>query len=363
MSRSTSHKSALYSPLTTLTPSPLSVTAPLTPPNFLLGTYYGNQGWSIESVKAMESWQGKKNTVVNLFTNWDSAPQTIDNLFKQQLPTLWTNGNIPLVTWEPQLAQNTPDNIEVLIAQGQFDAYITDWATQMKKFLSGTDGLYGNTDDRRAYLRLGHEMNGDWYAWSAAKGNNSTNDFVQMWRHVKEIFSIQGIESNHLQWMWSVNNTDVGGFRAESFYPGDAYVDWMAIDGYNWGTSQSWSSWESPTQVFGDMITRLRSVSQKPIAITEFGSSSQGGNKSNWTTSAFQYFSQQGIKMAVSFNQDKETDWAVFGGIKGNSTYSYKGKSYNAYSSYKTAAKTYGRVSQLNLSKIVTDLEFAGSFA
>lgn len=327
----------------------------------LLGTYYGNQGWAMDSVRALETWQGSKNAIVNLFTNWDNTPQTIDNLFKQQLPNIWNNQNIPMVTWEPQFSTlSTPDNIEVQIAQGNFDGYVKNWASRMKVFLGGTDGIYGNTDDRRAYLRLGHEMNGNWYAWSAAKGNNSPNDFVQMWRRVKDIFSGQGLDSNHLQWVWAVNNTDVGNFRAESFYPGHTYVDWMAIDGYNWGTSQTWSSWQSPAQVFGNMISRLKVLSNKPIAITEFSSSSVGGDKLTWMTQAFQYFSQQGIKMAVSFNQDKETDWAIFGGRNGDISYTYKNQTYKAYSSYKSAIKTYTYGSNIKLSKLITDSNFAG---
>ena len=30
----------------------------------------------------------------------------------------------------------------------------------------GADGALGTADDRRAYMRWGHEMNGGWYPWS-----------------------------------------------------------------------------------------------------------------------------------------------------------------------------------------------------
>jgi hypothetical protein len=33
-----------------------------------------------------------------------------------------------------------------------------------------------------------------------------------------------------------------------NLYPGDAYVDWMGVDGYNWGTSQVGSKWRAFTK-------------------------------------------------------------------------------------------------------------------
>jgi beta-mannanase len=323
------------------TVSATSADAPIKDP--LLGVYYGNQGWNMEQVQALESWQGKKNAVVEMFTSWTNDTTVINNLFNQQLPNIWNNKNVPLITWEPFTAPGSaPDNIEVLIANGQLDAYINNWADNLKTFLTGADGVYNTGDDRRAYLRLGHEMNGNWYPWSAAVGGNSPTDFVNMWKHTKDIFNSKGVDANHLQWMWCVNHNDVGGFSAEQYYPGDAYVDWVAIDGYNWGTSQTWSSWQTPDQVFGPMISRLRAITNKPLGITEVGSSSMTSSgtsiaaKSQWTTDLLNYAVAKDVKMVSWFNEDKETDWAVFGGGNGDGSFKYNKNSYKRYSAYKT---------------------------
>ncbi|HEY9666287.1 MAG TPA: hypothetical protein V6C91_05750, partial [Coleofasciculaceae cyanobacterium] len=138
----------------------------------LLGCYYGNQGWQMEQVKALENFQGKKHAVVNLFTNWCNQTTTIDNLFNQQLPQIWNNQNIPLITWEPYLCDSasTPSDVVKRAANGEYDAYISKWADRLKTFLSGPDGVYQTSDDRRVYIRLAHEMNGNWYPWCAAFG-------------------------------------------------------------------------------------------------------------------------------------------------------------------------------------------------
>jgi len=333
----------------------------------LLGIYYGNQGWEMGNVQALESWQGKKKAVVNLFTNWCDQTTNLDNLFSHQLPYIWNNQNVPLITWEPYLCTSTPNDVEVRAKDGKYDAYLSNWAARLKTFLSGPDGVYNTSDDRRAYLRLGHEMNGNWYPWSAGMGSNAPSDYVNMWKHVKAIFDSKGLDANHLQWVWSVNNADVGGYSAESFYPGDAYVNWVAIDGYNWGTSQTWSNWQTPAQVFGPMIDRLRAVTTRPLAITEFASSTSTSSgtsvaaKGQWLTDTFKYTLAQNIKMIVAFNEDKETDWAAFGGSRGDSTFTYSSQTYITHAAYNTSVGASNFVSSSSINpRLLTDAEFAG---
>lgn len=333
----------------------------------LLGVYYGNQGWKMEQVRALENWQEKKHAVVNLFTDWTNSTKVMNNLFGQQLPNIWANGNVPMVTWEPFTGGQTPADIEVRIAAGQYDAYIRTWAGRLKVFLSGPNGVFGNTDDRRVYLRLGHEMNGNWYPWSAAAGNNSPADYVAMWRRVVGIFDSMGLDANHLQWVWCVNADDVGGFAAETFYPGDAYVDWVAIDGYNWGASQTWSTWKTPAQTYDALLTRVRGLTTRPVALTEFASTSATvtgtsvSAKSAWISDVFAYVTLNQIKMVCWFDDNKETDWAFFGGANGDGQYKFGRTTYRTYSAYKTAisAPAFSASDPAN-PRLITDAQFAG---
>ncbi len=332
----------------------------------LLGVYYGNQGWKMDQVRAMERWQGKKNATVLLFTNF--CDRAMNNLFSQQLPNIWNNGNVPVITWEPYhcTASATPTDIEVRIAKGGYDTYIRTWADRLKGWLSGPDGVYGNTDDRRAYVRLAHEMNGDWYPWSAAVGSNSPADYQQMWHTVRAKFT--GVDGSHLQWVWTVNHVDVGGYAAEAYYPGHDEVDWVAIDGYNWGTSQSWSTWQTPQYVFDNMLGRLRSLaSAKPLAITEGASSTtttsgiNSTGKSQWIADMFTYANTQNVRMLVWFNEDKETDWAIFGGSNGDGTYVDGRTRYKVFSAYQTAVSNSNFVGSTHgAPRLLTDAQFAG---
>ena len=314
----------------------------------LLGVYYGNQGWAMNQVKAMEAWQGKRHAVVNLFTDWCNRKKTMDNLFKQQLPAIWANGNVPVITWEPYLCSPaaTPADVLVRASRGDYDAYLSTWADGLKAFVSGADGRVGTADDRRAFIRLAHEMNGDWYPWSAGSGGNTPGHYVETWRRARAIFAIKGLDARSVQWIWAVNHEDVGSARAEDCYPGDADVDWIAIDGYNWGVSQSWSAWRTPQEVFGAMVARLRQMSPRPLALTETASSSATGGgvdvkaKAAWIGEFFAYALATDARMLVWFNEDKESDWAVFGGSNGTETYRSGRTSYKAYTTYRQAAQS-----------------------
>ena len=314
----------------------------------LLGVYYGNQGWAMDQVQAMEAWQGKQHAVVNLFTDWCGRTKTLDNLFKQQLPKIWANGNVPVITWEPFLCSSasTPGDVLVRASRGDYDAYLNAWADRLKAFVSGPDGSLGTSDDRRVYIRLAHEMNGNWYPWSAGTGGNTPGYYIETWRRARAIFAVKGLDARTVQWIWAVNNEDVGSARAEDCYPGDADVDWIAIDGYNWGASQSWSTWRTPQDVFGAMVARLRRVSARPLALTETASTSAtigGPNvsaKSAWITQFFDYALTNNGRMLLWFNEDKETDWAIFGGSNGTETYRNGRTSYKAYTTYRQAVQS-----------------------
>ena len=316
----------------------------------LLGVYYGNQGWKMDQVRAMEAWQGKRHAVVNLFTDWCNRSKNIDNLFKQQLPNIWASGNVPVVSWEPYLCSPsaTPANVAARAAGGEYDAYLNTWADRMKAFISGPDGSLGTADDRRVYIRLAHEMNGNWYPWSAATGSNSTAHYVLMWQRVRGVFWQKGLTSSSVQWIWAVNHEDVGPVTAESYFPGDAYVDWIGIDGYNWGASQSWSAWRTPQEVFGTMTARLRALTALPLALTETASTTARAGtvdvagKSAWITQFFDYAPASGARMVIWFNEDKEADWAAFGGSNGDETYRSGRSTYKAYGAYRRAAQAPG---------------------
>jgi hypothetical protein len=93
-------------------------------------------------------------------------------------------------------------------------------------------------------------------------------------------------------------------------YPGAGYVDVVALDGYNWGTTQPPGVWTTPQNLLGQGLSQLRTLaSDKPIVIAETGIAETGGSKPDWITQLVSYLaSQPNVTGFIWFQHLKGTD-------------------------------------------------------
>jgi hypothetical protein len=218
------------------------------------------------------------------------------------LEAVRTRGALTLLTWEPWAwggGTAQPAYSLDRITAGDFDPYLRQWGQSL--------AAWGHP----VMLRFGHEMNGNWYPWSEQVNGNGSGDYVAAWQHVHGVVTAAG--ATNVAWVWNPNVPYWGSVPLAGLYPGAAYVDAVALDGYNWGTSAPWSSWVSPSQLFGDGLSQLRTLAPgKQILIAETSSAEQGGNKADWITSLFSYLASQPDITAVTwFHYNKETDWRI----------------------------------------------------
>jgi hypothetical protein len=212
-------------------------------------------------------------------------------------------GATPFLAWEPWDATNgsvdQPAYSLANIASGAFDQYVSAWAQEIK--------AWGNP----LWLEFAPEMNGNWYPWGDGVNGNTPAEYIAAYRHVHDLFTAAGV--TNVVWVWTTNVTSDGATPISAFYPGDAYVNMVGVDGYNWGTTQSWGSvWQSPTQVFGPTLADLEKLTTRPIVIAETASTEQGGNKAQWVRQFFSLLAATPvIKAFVWFNFNKETDWQI----------------------------------------------------
>jgi hypothetical protein len=219
-----------------------------------------------------------------------------------ELDAVRARGAVPLVTWEPWawgggLAQ--PAYALDRIAGGDFDAYIAQWGQALASW------------GHPVQLRFAHEMNGNWYPWAEGVNGNQSGDYVQAWRHVHDVLAAAG--ASNVAWVWSPNVPYFGSTDLAGLFPGAGYVDVVALDGYNWGTSASWSSWISPQDLFAPGIAQLRTLAPGvPILIAETAYAEAGGSKAQWDTDLISYlFAQPDVVGFVWFHLQKETDWRI----------------------------------------------------
>ena len=307
-----------------------------------------------------ESWVEKPPAVVTLFAGDVDRTDWIDEFIEDRMTAVWDSGHVPVMTWEPFVADH-PEEQQVTrrIVDGWYDHQIRTLAHQLSSWVRT-----GNDSPRRFYFRPAHEMNADWYPWSG-----DPDAYVAMWRHVRAIFAEAGLDSETVQWMWVPNGEDFGSSPAEAYYPGDEHVDWVGIDGYNFGDSAQGTQWRSPREVFRPMLDRVRELTDHPVAIPEFGSTSYRNGayrpeeKARWIRNVLSFVTRHNIKMHCWFNLDKETDWAVFGGEHGTSTAQIDGETYNSYEAYRRGISSDqfigGRDEEMPR---ITDEQFRGAF-
>jgi beta-mannanase len=268
--------------------------------------YYGVHvpGWlaDLSAVTRFEAVARKPVAIVMWYQGWGLTDGT-ENFQSAWMDAVRAHGSIPLVTWEPWrytagVAQ--PAFALQNIIGGAFDSYIAAWATVSR--------AWGHP----YFLRFAPEMNGNWFPWCEQVNGNQPGEYVAAWRHVHDIFVHEG--AVNVTWVWSPNVEYFGSAPLGNLYPGDAYVDWLGIDGYNWGRSASGTSWQSFAQVFGGTYDALTRLSTKPIMIAETASAEQGGSKADWIVDALtvqlpaRFPRVCGI---VWFDENKETDWRI----------------------------------------------------
>lgn len=110
------------------------------------------------------------------------------------------------------------------LAQCAAGAYNSHWAALASNLIH-----YGLAN---TIVRPGWEMNGTWYAWSAAANPAA---YIDCFRHV--VTTMRKAPGQHFSFDFNPNNNR-GSFPAELAYPGDAYVDIIGDDVYD--TSWVW---------------------------------------------------------------------------------------------------------------------------
>ena len=262
----------------------------------MYGVFMSNRPVNIYRTNKFEVETGKKAAMIMFYMDWRGNFPTSDCL------NIVEYGAIPHVTWEPWIIGEDVLYLDNIL-NGEWDSYIEQWAQSAKEF------------KYPFFLRVGHEMNGNWYPWSGYQNDKDPKKFVAAYKHIYDIFKEVG--ADNAIWIWCPMDTEVPHSKWNyytNYYPGDEYVDWIGLDGYNWGNTQNWSHWTSFRSIFKkryDEIVEL--YPSKPIMIGEFGSAQRGGDKAQWIKDAFTLIKEEmpQLKAIVWFNINKECDWRV----------------------------------------------------
>ena len=207
------------------------------------------------------------------------------------------------VTWEPWHFSD-PGAVKLGdIIAGKHDKYIDDWAAGARSF------------GGEIWLRWGHEMNGNWYPWSIGQNGSDAQNWTRAYRHIHDRFRRAG--ASNVRWIWCFNAESVPDLSwndPAKTYPGNDYVDAVAVDGYNFGATTAHSRWQSFEQIFARPVALANEKwPDKPLWIGETGCSTNGGDKVAWLRQMDK--SLRGplsrVESVTWFEAAKEADWRM----------------------------------------------------
>ena len=232
----------------------------------------GSPPYDMNAADQFEGMVGKQMSIIHFVQAWgdcSATPCTLRKFPAKQMEAVRQRGAIPLFGWvsfsTPQTTSSQPDFQLRDVIAGNYDAYIRQWAQDAK--------AWGHP----FFLDLNPEMNlGSTWPYVEERNDNRPGEYVKMWRHVHDIFRAEGVQN--ATWTWCANIEFPGSAPLAPLYPGDEYVDWTCMDGYNW-----YWGWKTPGEVFGATYDKIQGIApDKPVLIGETASTEKGGSKAGW---------------------------------------------------------------------------------
>jgi hypothetical protein len=189
-------------------------------------------------------------------------------------------GRTPMISWNGTMSNE--------VASGQHDALIRTRARALKAL------------NAPIILRYFHEPD----AQKNLDRSQSPTAYIAQWKKVHRIFAEEGVRNVAFAWCptaWAFSNG-----TAPTYYPGDAYVDWICADGYNWGQTQSGDKWRDWTTIYSKFYA-FGNAHKKPMIAGEYGSVERyAGEKAEWfRTMRTQVKLMPNIKAIVYFDAER----------------------------------------------------------
>ncbi len=143
------------------------------------------------------------------------------------------------------------------------------------------------------------------YRWEMDRPNlasvvHSGPDYIAAWNRVRSVFKAQKVTNAQFVWCPLANGFASG--RAQSYYPGDAQVDWVCADLYSplSQATQSFATLAAPFLAWAD-------THNKPIMFGEFGAAATWGStkRASWISDVASVVQAHPlIKALVYYNSD-----------------------------------------------------------
>ena len=228
------------------------------------GNYYGKMPvvWSMDFGFAKE---GDKDSYLKRQSNVEEAIRQ----YKAGVIVTFCWHAVPPTADEPVTFQPVPGSdpdaplasVQGHFTEKQFKELLTKGTKLHKHWLEQVDVIAGYLKQLQdahvpVLWRPYHEMNGDWFWWGGHyKGKYTT---AELYRQIFDRF-VYYHKLNNLVWVWSVDRPSQPGREFSNYYPGNQYLDILALDVYG----------SDFNQIYYDSLLYLSKG--KPLTLAEVG--------------------------------------------------------------------------------------------
>ena len=251
---------------TTTTTAPLSTTTMASPPSSTttppaLGVFAGNNNQA--GVNNFAATTGAHVTMAET-----SLPNTANSLGWSYLTTqsnlaswlsTWSGTSDQMVICVPMVTLNSSGSPENTLAQGAAGDENANFVAFAKNLVALG---FGN-----AILRLGWEFDGYWYPWTVQSNTDAAN-FATYWQDI--VTAMRSVPGADFKFLWSPAGFQSLSWNINDAYPGNAYVDYVSLDVYDW-------SWDSTIFPSGDP-NNSATVAQSKTVFNEYLTDPEGLN-------------------------------------------------------------------------------------
>ncbi|WP_298792012.1 glycosyl hydrolase [uncultured Allomuricauda sp.] len=174
-------------------------------------------------------------------------------------------------------------NVAKYAGNGEYDRVIKKYSAWAKSV------------NRPIYLRIGYEFDGP-------HNELEPEEFVKAYRHIVDLIRKKGV--NNIAFVWhSYASKPFKDYPLSAWYPGDDYVDWVAISVF--GHAYNGTDFGP----YSDDVLKFAKQHKKPVMIAESNPINGIDNKSvevwgQWFVNFFTFIYQKNIKAISFINED-----------------------------------------------------------
>jgi hypothetical protein len=275
-----------------------------------IGLYDGK--FSPTGIETSASWLGSSSSIKYAedfvdATSWSkiSNPWQLSAWKGSPFTMVWGVPMLPCGGSATQCQTNVADYNEV--ADGGADGYYKTLAQNLVAAGFGS-----------SYIRLGWEFNASWMGWSVCNDSGTgldswAGDFVPAYQNI--VNSMRSVSGAKFKFIWNPlvsSNASCPGGNLENFYPGDKYVDVVALDVYD-GVGQTTAS---DAARWTDLVNGVNAGKWTSISPDAISGKKYEGYGLNWLTA---FGKEHGKEIAIpewgldsSSQQDGGGDDAYF---------------------------------------------------